>query len=388
MSASLRDLHRRADALPETSFDATEIMRQGKARLRRRRRRAAAAGAAVAVVAVVGATLLAAPGTRQAAPPAEPDRWVLVTGNGVGGADNPIQPVGDEWAEPLADRGVQSYPSFRSADPATRRFLGQNAEATGWVVMTPGRREPLVTIYADFGAALGPGPDEVTTPSSDLRRMVVYGPDGRLRRSVGAAWTPTAPVGGFTGPFAWSADGETWAETRYEHRADEGSMTVVLRDPDSAEETTLYEHSESAPPWYDPEEHRYANWPGAFNDWGAPRLFDLRWAPDSSRLAFAAMTTPDSDDGDRHVQWQLVVADTATGEVERIADLGQCSEPVAEDGRHSGVCGPGPSLSWTPDGQRLTVLSDGTLTTYDLTGKVLDSEPTTIEGPIVWLKSR
>ena len=38
--------------------------------------------------------------------------------------------------------------------------------------------------------------------------------------------------------------------------------------------------------------------------------------------------------------------------------------------------------------ETLTLLSDGSLTTYDLTGTVLDSKPTTIEGPLVWLESR
>ena len=281
MSTSLRDLARRVDALPTTHFDATDLMRQGKARLRRRRR-AAVAGTAVAVgLIVVGAALLIAPDSRDAAPPARSSHWVLVTGSGVGGADNPVQPVGDEWAEPLADRGVQSYPNFRSADPATQRFLVQNMEGTAWLVMTLGQREPLATIYADFGAALGPGPDEVTTISSDLQRMVVLGPDGLIRRSFSAGWTSTPPNGGFSGAFAWSPDGETLAETRLEHVPDKGSLTVVLRDPDSPEVTTLYEYSEAAPPWYDAEEHRFGNGPGAFNDWSAPRLVDLRWAPDS-----------------------------------------------------------------------------------------------------------
>ena len=388
MSASLRDLARRVEALPATHFDAADLMGQGSARLRRRRV-AATAGAAVAVVAVVSAALLTGPGTRDAAPPAGDTHWVLVTGNGVGGADNPVQPDGDEWAEPLGEGLVQAYPSFRSADPATQRFLVQDAEATGWIVMRPGRREPLATIYADFGAALGPGTDEVTMPSPDLERMVVLGPDGLTRRSVGAFWTPPPSAGGFTGPFAWSADGETWAETRYAHRADQGSMTVVLRDPDSPAETTLYEYAEAAPAWYDAEEHRFADGPNAFNDWGAPRLVDLRWAPDSARLAFATMTTPEGGADRRQVQWQLFVADTATGEVERIADLGRCTEPVDERGRYSRVCeGTAVSLAWAPGGQRLTVLSDGSLTSYDLTGTVLDSEPTTIEGPIVWMESR
>ena len=387
MSASLRDLAQRVDGLPSTYFDATDLMRRGQARLRRRRI-AAVAGATVAVVAVVGAALLAAPGTRDAAPPAEEGHWVLVTGNDVGGADNPVQPAGDEWAEPLGDRGVQSYPRFRSADPATQRFLVQNQEATGWIVMRPGRREPLATIQTDFGAVLGPGPDEVTTPSSDLERMLVLGPDGLTRRSVGAAWTPPPTAGGFTGPFAWSADGETLAETRYEHRAKKGSMTIVLRDPDSPDESTLYEYSEPAPAWYDAEEHRFADGPTAFNDWGAPRLVDLRWAPDSARLAFATMTTPEGGADRRQVRWQLFVADTATGETLRIADLGRCAEPVDERGGYSRVCeGQAVSLAWAPGGERLTVLSDGSLTAYDLTGTVLDSEPTTIEGPIVWMRS-
>jgi hypothetical protein len=52
MSASLRDLGRRGDALPPTHFDAADLMRQGETRLRRRRLAAAAIAAAVLVLAV------------------------------------------------------------------------------------------------------------------------------------------------------------------------------------------------------------------------------------------------------------------------------------------------------------------------------------------------
>lgn len=85
MSASLRDLGRRVDALPTTHFDAADLMRQGEARLRRHRL-AAAAGAAVAVAMVVGTALLTVPDTRDAAPPpAAPnhvDTWVTTDVDG------------------------------------------------------------------------------------------------------------------------------------------------------------------------------------------------------------------------------------------------------------------------------------------------------------------
>ena len=100
------------------------------------------------------------------------------------------------------------------------------------------------------------------------------------------------------------------------------------------------------------------------------------------------MATPEGPESGRHVQWQLFVADTATGEVDQIADLGRCVEPVDRSGGHARVCEEkSPSLAWTPDGERLTVLSDSTLTTLDLDGKVLDSEPATVQGPLVWLEA-
>ena len=114
----------------------------------------------------------------------------------------------------------------------------------------------------------------------------------------------------------------------------------------------------------------------------------LQWAPDSTRLAFATVATPEGEGGDRQVQWQLLVADTATGQVDTIADLGRCAELVKENGDYAHDCEKAsPSLAWTPDGESLTVLSDGSLTTYDRTGKVLDTEPTQLKGPLVWMDS-
>lgn len=344
-----------------------------------KRRTLAKAAAGVAALAVgFGVLQVELDRDREAPPVSPPSKWVLVTASGIGGADNAAQPEGDEWATPLSDGGVNTYPNFRFADPATKRFLVQNQEATAWMVMRPGRREPLATIYADLGVILGPGPDEVTA-GVDVGRVRVLGPDGQLRRVLGI---------GLDFPASWSPDGATLAQVLTDHTRREGSLSVVLRRPGSGETSTIYEYAEAAPPWYDAEEHRYGDMPGAFNDWGAPRAVDLRWAPDSGRLAFATMTTPDGTGNGRRVRWRLFVADTATGKVEPIADLGECSEPVDENGRHARVCdrpfSGSPSLAWTPDGERLTVLAEDTLTTYDLTGKVLDSEPTDITGPIVW----
>ena len=369
-----------------TRVDAEDGLRRlHRTHHRRTTGKVIAAVAAVAVGTGVAQVQLDQGRTAQPVSP-PPDHWVLVSGNGVGGADNPIQPEGDEWAEPLADKGVQTYPQFRSADPATRRYLVQNMEATASLVMTPGQREPVDTIVVDFGVALGPGPDEVTTKSSDLTSLVVLGPGREFRGTVGTVWHPAPPNRGLSGLPAWSPDGETWAEIRHEYGPDEGSLSVVLRDPDSAGETTLYEHSETAPRWYDAEEHRFASGPGAFNNWGVLPFMQLHWAPDSTRLAFATMTTPEGGRRERHVQWQLFVADTATGEVEQIAELGECAEPVDEDGHHARVCDKQyPFVSWTPDGESLTVLSGSTLTTYDQNGEVLSSEPTDLIGPIVWM---
>ena len=211
MSASLRDLGRRADALPTTHFDATDLMRQAEFRLRRRRL-VAAACAVIAVVVVLGTTLLAGPDTRDAdPPPAGPpsdhpasDHWVLVGGELLVGADE----YKGDWSEPLPKHGVRTYPDFMSADPATHRFLViANPDVTAWNVMTPGQREPFATFTcASAGChavALGPGPDELTMRSSD-GVLVVIGPDGRTRRELGPAWTNAAPGQGFLHDEAWS----------------------------------------------------------------------------------------------------------------------------------------------------------------------------------------
>lgn len=383
-------------SLDTRAHDAAQSLRaatavdveHGLRRLHRshRRRSVGKVIAAVMVVALASGVVQLQRGQDRAVGPVSPmgEGWVLV-GKGVG--------LADEWGRPLADRGIQGYPDIRSADSTTRRFLVSGygeADLEPTSVMTPGRREPLTTIYCPlagghgygcFGAMLGPGPDELTAISEDLEQILVLGPDAKVRRVVGSV-----PSGGLMSLSGWSHDGEVWAEIRRDHNRNSGWLTLVLRRPGSAEETTLYEYSEAAPPWYDPEEHRYADGPGAFNDWRAPRLVDLRWAPDSARLAFATMTTPDTeDDTQRHVQWRLFVADTATGEVEQIAELGRCDEPLDEE---FPVCdASSPSLAWTPDGERLTVLKDGSLVTYDLSGTVLDSVSTTLQGPIVWLET-
>ena len=101
------------------------------------------------------------------------------------------------------------------------------------------------------------------------------------------------------------------------------------------------------------------------------------------------MTTPAGRSEERRVQWQLFVADPSDGEVVRIVELGECSEPVDSEGRHARTCDEQSlSVTWMPDGEHLTVLADGSLTTYDVNGKDLGSEPTSIRGPIVWMPTR
>ncbi len=319
----------------------------------------------------------------RALPPASPSGdWVLITGGGSG-----------DWSKPLAKQGVQTYPDFTAVDPATHRFLVGNSEGTAWNVMTPGQREPLLTIPcssgACLGAAFGPGPDEVTMqtmpfarrPNSPDFRIEVIGPDGRSRGELGESRL---------GKLAWSSDGSTWAEVVSKQRIDQASFAVALRRPNSPETTALYQYSEQPPSWFDPEEHRFGDSPNAINGWGGPGVIDLHWAPDSVRLAFITVTTPETGgvDGDRNVQWQLLVANAATGEVERIADLGRCTDPVDDDGQFGRACdGRAPSMTWGPDGETLTALADSALTTYDLSGKVLESDPTSIVGPVVWVRA-
>ena len=67
MNASLRDLGRRADAVPAPQLDVAALVAAGESRIRRRRL-AAVAAVTAAVLVVVGGALLASPGTRQTAP--------------------------------------------------------------------------------------------------------------------------------------------------------------------------------------------------------------------------------------------------------------------------------------------------------------------------------
>jgi hypothetical protein len=362
-----------------------------RVRRHERRRRALTLVAAVAAVTVGAAIVEAQFGQDRAAPPVidAPPRseWVLVSSRLVG--TDYSTPVGNEWSERLDQQGPARYPYWASADPASRRFLVYADDATALAVMTPGQADPLARIPCRqdgtgcLGAALGPGPEELTMVSGDFQ-LVVAGHDGAPRGNLGPAGA------GLLNGLAWDPDGNTLAVAHSDHSADSGSLTVRLRRPDSAQEPPLFEYSEAAPPWYDAEEHRYADSPGAFNSWWAPRLTDLQWAPDSTRLAFTVATTPEGgDDEARHLQWRLFLADQTSGEVEQIADLGRCTEPVVEGGRFGRTCeGKEPSLSWPPDGQSITVLADATLTTYDLTGKELSSEPSNLIGPIVWMTSK
>jgi hypothetical protein len=253
-------------------------------------------------------------------------------------------------------------------------------EKTFWEVMTPGGREPVTSISCTtcFAVAIGPGPDEITMASSDLR-IRTYGPKGWPRRELGQIWTATEPAMGVATGLWWSPDGTKGAATRPTQLPDQASVSVVLKDPYSSEESTLFAYSEHAPAWYDVGQHTDI---GAIPGWSAPAVLDLEWAPDSSRLAFILKTTVEgAPAGPDTYQLSLVLADLTTGNVDEIADLGRCGRREQDP-----YCGRAqPSLAWTPDGQSVTVLAFATLTTYDQAGKVLVSEPTMAVGPIAWL---
>jgi hypothetical protein len=355
--------------------DATRVDTEDALRRLHHTRQRRRAGKVVAVVAAtaVGVALVQVQRQDRALPPATKDHWVLVTGSGSADGD---------WSEPLPDQGVQTYPAFLHADPARRRFVisAVRGEKTFWEVMTPGGREPVTSISCTtcFAVAIGPGPDEITMASSDLR-IRTYGPKGWPRRELGQIWTATEPAMGVATGLWWSPDGTKGAATRPTQLPDQASVSVVLKDPYSSEESTLFAYSEHAPAWYDVGQHTDI---GAIPGWSAPAVLDLEWAPDSSRLAFILKTTVEgAPAGPDTYQLSLVLADLTTGNVDEIADLGRCGRREQDP-----YCGRAqPSLAWTPDGQSVTVLAFATLTTYDQAGKVLVSEPTMAVGPIAWL---
>lgn len=390
VDARIREgLARIEETLPQV--DATERYAELDTRRKHAQRRTTAKVIAAAAVIAVGVAVAEAQlGQDRAVPPASPSgeemsssEWVLVTSDLVGTDYSP--PVGDEWAEPLGGSPATTYPYWASVDPATRRFLVNADEGTALEVMTPGRAEPVGRIPCGvcLGAALGPGPDEITMVS-DSYHLLVSGPYGEFVRNLGPAGE------GLLNGMAWSPDGSALAVSHSQHGRDTGALRVALRDPDSRTERTVFEYSEPAPPWYDADEHRYGSRPGEFNSWWTPRVTDLQWAPDSTQLAFAmASTAEGGDDDTRHLEWQLFVGDPFAGELEPVASLGRCTEPVDEDGGFGRACErKEPSLSWTPDGNSITVLADSALTTYDPTGKELSSEPSELVGPIVWLTTQ
>ncbi len=343
-------------------------------RTHRRRTTGKVIAAAAAVALAIGVVQTRA-WDRSAIPPASWDSWVLVTGDSVGTDLTP--PIGDEWSRPLGDSKIAAYPYWASVDQAGQRFLIYADEGTALEVMTPGRVEPLYRYVCDadgtgcLGATLGPGPQELTMVTGEFN-LVIAGPAGI---------SPLREAPANAHPAGWSPDGRTLALRREDNGRGESSLEISLWDADSTEESALYSYSEAAPRWYDPENHRFADWPGAFNGWGAPHVLDLQWAPDSTRLAFVTVTTPEGPSDDRRVQWQVFVADADTGDVEKVADVGECSEPVGKDGTHDHMCDRRePYIGWTPDGASLTVLMDSVLTSYELDGLELTSDPTEVEG--------
>lgn len=375
------NLETRARAAAENLRNAAGVDVEGGLESLHRTSRRRTAGKVVAALAAVaiGAGVVQIQTSRDDAAPVSPsDDWVLVT------------PSGGDWLNPLTSHDdMQRYPTFLSADPATKRFLVVDGLTRQTLyAVTPGQRAPLATYPCGWWscgkAALGPGPDEVTTIDGDAR-LAVLGPGGDERADLGPiAVGPAAHVS----DLAWAPDGETLAEARFDQDISTASLAIVLHHPDSSDSSVLYEFTESAPQWYvDVMGDRRTSF-----GWGSPQVAGLQWAADSTRLSFVTftrVTSADTADSENHpFEYQLWVADAESGEVEQIADLGECLADTQL--RHYDIyCeGEPPSVAWTPDGKNLTVLHDSTLTTYDLEGEALDTEDTTIHGPLVWLDAK
>ncbi|HET7691115.1 MAG TPA: hypothetical protein VFK41_12070 [Nocardioidaceae bacterium] len=257
--------------------------------------------------------------------------------------DRPMEDVA--WSKPPST-AASTYPWWGSVDQVRQRFLVHASQALE--VYRPGRTEPLLAFECTddgatgcLGAAPGPGPRDVTMVSADLH-LVVADTDGMIKDDLGE-------VGGGLTRLAWAPDGGTLAVAGSESRGGTGSVLITLRDVATGQLSILFSYDEQAPSWDDPEEHRYGDGPGQFNDWGTPSVSDLQWSPDSSRVAFTLTTSPGGDDSDRHVRSHLFVADPVTGTVDEVADLGECSEPVPSTGRPAGECDLRPALSWTTE---------------------------------------
>lgn len=295
---------------------------------------------------------------------------------------------GGDWEDPITGKlGDQTYPGFVSADPATSRFLmpdGWNNAA--WTTYMPGSRDevhvyPCSRFCGDV-AVLGPGDDEITT--LDPAGIVILGPGSELDRGHMGPFFDDAsrrelvarggePHGGM---LAWAPDDEQLALTRKGVYNDGVTVEVVVRDRSSKEDTRVYETSVPTPGWV---EQGHGDDP-----FMSPSIKALAWSADSRLLAFVVQTWSDEGPGDEAFGWTLFVADVSNGETEEVTEL----EPCATDDRYgSWGCYHDLWIAWAPDGERLSVLANEQLATYDRDGELIETEPTGRRGPIVWVGS-
>lgn len=363
----------RGRAAAEALRSATAVdVEAGLSRLRRTRRRrdAGRVVAACAVVAAVAAGTVAIVDRQEEPVPPANDPEVI---------NGPIINAGErEFGSVPTLPSERPYPLWQAADPSSGAFLYASEGAPIAIVDETGTVAEIgcVQVPCDLGpypgnAAFGPGEDEVTftiapfAASADTLRIVGY--DGEVREEMDLSHAGI-PEGSAPRLIAWSPDGRQLAMAMDETP----EVWIIAEDGSGARPV----HREEAP--QQRVDGRYVN---------KPRVVDLAWSPDGSRLGILVANVFQGEVGDpgdpSHPLPRLIVVPAQGGAAQTLHTF-DFRDPH----------GTAPSnyirnwaFAWSPDGTRIAVSNEGGIAEISATdGTVLADHPGFDDyGPLVWL---